>query len=264
MLAGAELAKRPPRGDVLITAVVDEEFASIGTAAIVNEWSADAAIVTEPTELEISVAHKGFVWIDIETFGVAAHGSQPRQGVDAIAKMGHVLVGLENLDRSLRAGAGHPLLGSGSIHASLIEGGSELSTYPARCLVRAERRTIPGESNALVEEQLTDIVRGLAAADPEFRAEVRLGLSRSPFEVSLEQAIVQVLQKHAAHELGRTPAIAGESGWMDSALLSSAGIPTVIFGPGGEGAHAAVEWVSLDDLEQCRRIYIETAREFCA
>ncbi len=263
MLAGADLAKNPPRGDVLITAVVDEEFASIGTAAIVEEWSADAAVVTEPTAMQIGVAHKGFVWIDIETFGIAAHGSRPHQGVDAIAKMGHVLVGIEELDRSLRTGAGHPLLGTGSIHASLIDGGSELSSYPARCLLRAERRTIPGERVAVVEGQIVDIVRGLAAKDPNLRAEVRVGLSRAPFEVSMDQPIVQLLQNRAAAAMGRTPSPIGESGWMDSALLSSAGIPTVIFGPRGEGAHSAVEWVDLNDLDQCRKIYVDTAREFC-
>ena len=263
MLAGADLVKHPPRGDVLITAVVDEEHASIGTAAIVGEWSADAAIVTEPSAMEICVAHKGFVWIDIETSGVAAHGSRPHQGVDAIAKMGHILIGIENLDRSLRAHANHPLLGTGSIHASLIEGGSERSTYPASCLLRAERRTVPGETVALVESQMTALVRSLAAADPDLRAEVRLGLSRAPFEISLDQAIVQTLRRQVTTALGRTPDFIGESGWMDSALLSSAGIPTVIFGPRGAGAHSAVEWVDLDDLDLCRRIYVETAREFC-
>ncbi|HET9920604.1 MAG TPA: M20/M25/M40 family metallo-hydrolase, partial [Ktedonobacteraceae bacterium] len=143
LVAGAAAKQRDLRGDVIVTAVCDEEYASIGTASVVKNWRADAAIVTEPTELDICVAHKGFCWLDIETTGVAAHGSLPELGVDAIAKMGKVLVALEALDRSLRAAPSHPLLGSGSLHASLIAGGQELSSYPERCLLNVERRTVP-------------------------------------------------------------------------------------------------------------------------
>jgi acetylornithine deacetylase len=264
MLAAAELAKNPPRGHVLVTAVTDEEYASLGTQAVVATWRADASIVTEPTGLDLCVAHKGFVWLDVETHGVAAHGSRPDLGVDAIAKMGKVLVGVEQLDRALRAAPAHPLLASGSIHASLIEGGIELSTYPDRCLLQVERRTIPGETADAVEAQLTGIVAGLAASDPDLKATVRRGLVRDPFEVSEDEPIVQIVGKHAAAITGRQPAIAGEAGWMDSAFLAAAGIPTVIFGPDGEGAHAAVEWVNLDHVEQCRQVYLAAAREFCA
>ncbi|MEA2511102.1 MAG: acetylornithine deacetylase [Thermomicrobiales bacterium] len=264
MLAAAELAKNPPRGHVLVTAVTDEEYASLGTQAVVGTWKADAAIVTEPTGLDVCVAHKGFVWLDVETRGMAAHGSRPDLGIDAIAKMGKVLVGIEGLDKALRAAPSHPLLASGSIHASLIDGGTELSTYPDRCLLRVERRTIPGESADLVEGQLAGIVGGLAATDPHFKASVSRGLVREPFEVDINEPVVQLLTKHAAAIVGREPAIVGETGWMDSALLSAAGIPTVIFGPDGEGAHAAVEWVNLDHVEQCRQVYLAVAREFCA
>jgi acetylornithine deacetylase/succinyl-diaminopimelate desuccinylase-like protein len=264
MLAAAELAQDPPRGHVLVTAVTDEEYASLGTQAVVATWRADAAIVTEPTGLDLCVAHKGFVWLDVETHGVAAHGSRPDLGVDAIAKMGKILVGVEQLDRALRAVPAHALLSSGSVHASLIEGGIELSTYPDRCLLRVERRTIPGESADAVEAQLTGIVAGLAASDPDLKATVRRGLVRDPFEVSQDESIVQIVGKHAATITGREPAVVGESSWMDSAFLAAAGIPTVVFGPDGEGAHAAVEWVHLDHVEQCRQVYLAVAREFCA
>ncbi|MCX6047048.1 MAG: M20/M25/M40 family metallo-hydrolase, partial [Chloroflexi bacterium] len=141
MVAAAQAKQQQLRGDVIVTAVCDEEYASIGTEAIVKRWRADAAIVTEPTELQICVAHKGFVWLQVTTEGVAAHGSRPDLGVDAIAKMGHVLVALEKLDQELRAQPTHPLLKSGSLHASLIRGGQELSSYPERCVVDVERRT---------------------------------------------------------------------------------------------------------------------------
>src|SRR5579859_3808023 len=151
MMAGATARRRGLRGDVIVTAVVDEEFASIGTEAIVRQWRADAAIVTEPTELDICTAHKGFAWFTVETQGVAAHGSRPDLGVDAIVEMGKVLVGLEELDLALRAASPHRLLGTGSVHASLIEGGQELSSYPERCTLSIERRTIPGETMQRVE-----------------------------------------------------------------------------------------------------------------
>src|SRR5437763_4824212 len=117
MMAAARAKNLALRGDVILTAVADEEYASIGTASIVKRWHADAAIVTEPTELDICVAHKGFVWLNIETEGIAAHGSRPDLGVDAIVKMGKVLVGIDESDRFLRSALSHRLLGSGSIHA---------------------------------------------------------------------------------------------------------------------------------------------------
>lgn len=263
MLAAAELAADPPAGDVIVTAVTDEEFASIGTQAVVHDYRADAAIVTEPTGLAVTVAHKGFVWLDVEATGVAAHGSRPDLGVDAIAKMGHVLVGMEGLDRQLRAEVGHPLLGTGSIHASLIEGGTELSTYPDRCLVRIERRTVPGEDLDLVARQIEELIDGIAAADHAFRATAMSGLVRDPFEVSLGEPIVELVRRVASGIVGSERPVTGATGWMDSALLSTAGIPTVIFGPDGEGAHAASEWVDLESVDQCRRVYLAVARAFC-
>lgn len=263
MLAAKDLAADPPAGDVIVTAVVDEEYASIGTIAIVERYTADGAIVTEPTQLELSVAHKGFIWFDITTRGVAAHGSQPALGVDAIAKMGKVLVGLETLEDRLLAGEKHPLLGTGSIHASLIRGGTELSSYPAACTLSIERRLIPGETPEDAERELCDILAAAANEDPDFEAILERGLYRSPFEQPLASPIVEIVREAAAGVIGQPPAIAGESGWMDSAILAAAGIPTVIFGPDGAGAHADIEWVDLTSLEQCRQIYVATARAFC-
>lgn len=263
MLAARDLAADPPAGDVIVTAVVDEEYASIGTQAIVERYTADGAIVTEPTQLELSVAHKGFVWFDITTKGVAGHGSQPALGVDAIAKMGKVLVGLEELEARLRSGAPHPLLGTGSIHASLIHGGTELSSYPASCTLSIERRLIPGETPEQAEKELCDILNAAANIDPDFEATLTRGLYRAPFEQPLESQIVAVVRDAATSVTGTAPEFAGESGWMDSALLAAAGIPTVIYGPDGAGAHADVEWVDLVSLEQCRQVYVATARAFC-
>lgn len=264
MLAAAAARRQALRGDVILTAVCDEEFASIGTASVVKNWHADAAILTEPTQLDICIAHKGFCWLDIETTGVAAHGSLPEVGVDAIAKMGKVLVGLEELDRSLRAGPEHPLLGSGSLHASLITGGQELSSYPDRCLLSMERRTVPGETRELVEQQIRAILDQIAATDPQFQASLKTMLTQQPFEIAEDAPIVQTLLRQATRILGAEPGIGGAFGWMDSALLAAAGIPTVIFGPGGDGAHAVVEWSDLDQLQRCADVLVATIEEFCA
>ena len=156
MTAAASAAREGLAGDVILTAVADEEHLSLGTEALIaNGWRADAALVGEPTDLAIATAHKGFAWLEVETRGVAAHGSDPATGVDAILHMGRVLAALERLNAALRAGPPDPLLGTGSLHASLIEGGQELSSYPARCRLqlgaapsRARRRSGPSATCA--------------------------------------------------------------------------------------------------------------------
>jgi acetylornithine deacetylase/succinyl-diaminopimelate desuccinylase-like protein len=264
MLATARAARSGLRGDVVLTAVSDEEFASVGTEAVAATVPADAAIVTEPTEMEVAVAHRGFVCFEIETIGRAAHGSRPHLGIDAIAKMGRVLVGIEALDRRLRTLTGHPRVGSGSVHASLIEGGQEYSSYPARCLLQAERRTIPGETPGLAESEIREILTAASLDDADFAGEVRVVAAREPFEVTEDAEIVEVVQRNAGAALGTEPELVGVSFWADSALLGAAGIPTVLFGPRGEGAHAEVEWVDVGDLERCVEIYAAVASELCA
>jgi len=263
MFATAEAKKRSLRGDVILTAVSDEEYASIGTNSVVKRWRADAAIVTEPTGLDVCIAHKGFIWLEVETTGTAAHGSRPDLGVDAIVKMGKVLIGLEELDRSLRSVSSHRLLRSGSLHASLISGGQELSSYPERCVLSVERRTIPGETQAGVESEIRKIFAQVAVSDPNFKASLRTTLLRDPFEVSEDELIVQAVLRQAGTIPGREPAIIGATPWMDSAILTAAGIPTVVFGPGGEGAHAIVEWVDLEQVQRCFEVLFATTEEFC-
>ena len=249
MVAGAEAVQAGLRGDVLVAAVADEEVYSIGAEAVARGCRADAAIVAEPTELRLVVAHKGFVWMEVETNGRAAHGSRPDLGEDAIVAMGHVLTGLGALGETLLAKPSHPLLGSGSVHASVIRGGVELSTYPESCVLGLERRTVPGETVELVEAQIREIAGG---------AEIRTIFVREPFEVAQGEPVVQAVLRHAGG-----PEVAGFAGWADSAVFAAAGIPTVVFGPGGEGAHAQVEWVDLADLERCKDLYLAVARELC-
>ena len=264
LIAAAEAARLNLRGDVIVTAVMDEEYAGLGTLAVAEQVHADGAIVAEPTELQLVVAHKGFVWLEVETQGVAAHGSRPHLGVDAIAKMGGVLTGLERLAAELAQRPPHPLLGPPSVHASTIQGGGEWSTYPDRCTLAIERRTLPGETGDTAEAELRVIVDGLAAADPAFKAVVRRDLVRSPLETPAGAAIFAAVQQAAAGVLGKLVEPTGVSFWTDAASLHAAGIPTVLFGPLGAGAHAAEEWVDLASVQRCADVYLATAAAFCA
>src|SRR5262245_19879482 len=263
MLVTADAVRRGLSGDVVLTAVADEEVASVGTEAVAASVGADAAIVTEPTDMQVVIAHRGFVHLEIETIGRAAHGSRPDLGIDAIAKMGRVLVGVEELDRRLRATPTHRYLGSGSVHASLVEGGQEYSSYPARCVVQAERRTIPGESVELAVREIQEVLDAAAASDADFSGEVRALASREPFDVPPNADVVTTVRRCAASVLGSEPEIVGAPYWADSALLVAAGIPTVIFGPRGDGYHGEVEWVDVASLEQCVEIYSAVAAEIC-
>jgi acetylornithine deacetylase len=263
MVAGAAAAREGLSGDVIVTAVADEEHASEGVQSVLRRWRADAAIVTEPTHLRACVAHRGFVWAQLETRGRAAHGSRPDLGVDAIVGMAPALAGISALQRRLEDRP-HPLLGAASLHASLIAGGQELSSYPERCVLDVERRTLPGESEQDVERELQELLALAREADPRLETRLRMGLVREPFEVDPAADIVAVVRAAAARTLGAEPEIVGHSAWMDAAFLSAAGIPTVVFGPTGEGAHAIEEHVELESVEQVAEIVIETARHFCA
>ena len=251
------------RGDVVVAAVADEEHASLGVREALETLSADGAVVTEPTEMQLATAHKGFVWLEVEVSGRAAHGSRPHLGVDAIVKSGPILTGIGELDARLR-GREHPLLGPGSVHASLIEGGLELSTYPDRCTIGLERRTLPGDTGADAEGELADLLDRCRAADPQLVAAQRTLLVREPFEIDAADPFVAVVRDAAAGVLGEPPPIGGASYWADSAFIAAAGIPTVLFGPGGEGAHGAEEWVSVADTIACARVLTALAAEFCA
>ena len=235
-------------GRLIVAAVVDEEYASVGADALVSEWSADMAVVTEPTDLQIAIGHKGFAWFRVVTHGRAAHGSRPAEGRDAIIRMGRVLSRLEALDRTLQARPPHPIMGTGSLHASLISGGRELSSYPDRCELTIERRTTAGEPSDPIEQEVQEILASLRAEDPEFVADARLEFSRPPYELPAGHPLPVALAAAAR----TTGAPVGMTFWTDAAILGAAGIPTVLFGPGGAGLHSAEEYVNVSDVIACR------------
>jgi acetylornithine deacetylase len=249
-------------GRVVVAAVVDEEHSSIGADALVTGWHADAAVVTEPTALDIAVGHKGFAWVDVDVLGKAAHGSRPSEGEDAILRMGRVLQRLEGLDRELQARTPHALLGVGSLHASIIEGGRELSSYPDHVRLQMERRTLPAESASDALREVESILADLRDEDPTFRASARARFSRPAYELPADHELPQSLAA-VVRERGRVPRTGGASFWTDAAILGHAGIPSVLFGPGGAGLHSTEEYVTIADVTECRDVLAGLARRFC-
>jgi acetylornithine deacetylase len=243
------------KGQVVLAAVADEEDQSLGTQYFLQNWPVstpfDFALVMEPTDLKVCNAHKGFAWLEVRTQGVAAHGSRPQEGVDAIRAMSQILLELDRLEKRLGELPAHPLLGRGSLHASFIEGGREWSSYPDHCVLKYERRILPTESSAQLESELNDILGGLKARDPRFKAEARLVFWRAPFLTEREQPEIARFYRTAKELLPDDVDWGAASFWTDAALLSEAGIPSLVFGPRGAGLHSVEEYVIAADVGNC-------------
>ena len=251
------------KGDLVLAFVADEETVSVGTSDLVKLLQTDAAIVTEPTDLQVCRAHRGFVWYEVTTQGRAAHGSRYDEGIDAILHMGRFLGELDRLEKELLRREAHPLVGTPSIHASTITGGTEISVYPAECRLAVERRTQPGEAVSAATTELQAILERLAGEDPQFQGRLAQTFERDPFEISAEAAIVQTLDAVVSEQLGADPAHVGATFWTDAAILAAAGMETVLIGPKGAGLHSAEEWVDLQSVQDLALILAETAVRYC-
>ena len=263
MCAAAARAAGTTRAELVIAAVIDEENESLGTRALVELGiRADAAVVTEPTQLAIMPAHRGFVWLEIELRGRAAHGSRYDIGIDAIRHAGLLLAELDGFEERVLATRTHPLLGRASLHASLIQGGIGMSTYPDRCMLSIERRTVPGESAASVIEEVRDAFERIRARRATFDASIRLITAQGPSDVSPDAPVVQSLARAIEGE-GMAIAIEGMSAWTDAAILNEAGIPAICFGPGDiKLAHAAEEWIPVAEIARATAVLTRMALEF--
>src|SRR3954453_20691996 len=204
------------KGRIVVAAVIDEEYASIGADALVGAWRTDAAVGTEPTDLQIGVAHKGFAWAEIRTLGRAAHGSRPAEGRDAILRMGRVLQGLEQLNRELQGRPAHRSMATGSLHASIVEGGREWSSYPDTCVLRTERRTIAGETGDTFMAELQTLLQRLRDDDAEFEGSAALVFTRPAYEIAEGHALTAaMIRAGAARGVSARPV--GMSFWTDAA-----------------------------------------------
>ncbi len=262
MLALAE-SKRRLEGDVIFTGVVDEEYESLGTLELIKRFRADAAVVGEPTGMNIAIAHKGYAWLEVETIGKRAHGSVPELGIDAIEKMAKIISELDSARRRHDQKV-HPLVGTPRIHTSTIAGGSDWSTVPANCTLRLERRLIPGESAQDAVNELRTTLRNCSRHDPTLKARIRLIHHGGSMEVDAKAPHISVLRQHA-RRLGGRGKIVGVPYWTDASILvNQAKIPSCLFGPGDIGvAHSPDEHVRASDVVAAARIYAETAQDYC-
>lgn len=248
-----------------IATVVDEECNSIGTRDLLRRGhTADCAIVLEPTNLRLVIAHKGYAWFEIMTKGRAAHGSLSAEGRDAIRMMGRVLVALDELEDKLASSPAHPTLGPASLHASLITGGQELSSYPAECRLQLERRMLPHETAQIAEAELRAMLAELAKNDSRFRASLRSDLGSRPAYEIAESTPLVTRARSAVRRICGACDVAGMSAWTDTSLLAADGIPGVVFGPSGQGLHGAEEYVEIESIYQCAEALREIILEFCA
>ena len=263
MVALANAKKLDLRGDVIFAGVADEEDTSFGTEDILRAgWRADAAVVNEPTNLEIIHAHRGFVWFEVNIHGVAYHGSRPDMGVDAISKAGHFLAELDRYaDRLAMRKSGYA--GSPSVHASTIKGGEEISSYPAKCTNSIERRTVPGETPASVEEELVEILEQIAKSTPKFEYDIKATFDRSPFELPTDHEFSRLVGDTLESSTGEKLPFKAGPYWTDCALLADAGIPALLWGPKGDGLHSKEEWVEVESIKIVAEGLTGLAAKFC-
>ena len=259
MAAAAALAPEPFGGRLLLALVADEEYTSIGAADFVRRHGADGCILTESSGGALVLAHKGFVWADITTRGRAAHGSRFDLGVSAIARMGRIIAALDRFDAEVLRARTAPLVGPASMHSALVRGGAGLSTYAPECTLSIERRTLPGETAEQVADELRQVVREAGE-----EAEVTIRTVRGPLDTPPDSPLARAMRDAVRAATDRTPDDTGVPHWMDSAIFADAGIPAVNYGPTGHGPHEPVEWVDLDSVAACARIYVDAARRFAA
>jgi acetylornithine deacetylase len=261
LAAGPALA-----GDVLVACVIDEEWASLGAEALVERYSADAAVLPEQSDLEVIIAHGGFVWFEVTSTGVESAGGEPQHGVDGIALAGSFLAGIVELDTVLAGQVDalpYPHDGRGNIHASTIRGGQSYPTYPAECVIGVERCLMPGESIADADREMAALLQGARDADARFVGSSQKMIAREPVLLDRDEPIVQGMIAAATDATGSTPVVRSDYGWMDSGVLVDAGIPCVVYGPTGAGLHTADEWVDLASVETCVAAFERLARAFC-
>ncbi len=252
-----------PKGDLILSFVVDEEHKSIGAQALVKKLKTDASIVTEPTGLDICLAHRGFGVYKLTTYGKTAHGGRHRQGIDANTRMGLLLAELDKLSKKLPEWKKHPLCGEASMHVPLISGGRSLFIYSGECTIHVERRTVPGETETEIDSNLHEIIQKLEKKVPGFRATLEKVIWRSPYEIDQHARIVKETAAVVATTLGSKPAFIGHTWWEDSSIFGEAGIESVIIGPKGDGIHEDVEWVDIDSVITLAEILYRTSLNFC-
>ena len=245
LMAVAAFRKRPAETEISLVALVDEEAGQSGSRRLARSGlRADLAIVGEPTELRIVTAHKGDLWLELSTSGRAAHGARPELGVNAVHRMAKVVDLLETKYAAQLRRRRHPLLGTATINVGMIRGGTQPNIVPDRCSIRIDRRTIPGEKDPQVKREILRFIRrhGVEVELVDTKADE----PAPALETSVEHPMAQRFMKAA-----RQKKPAAVDFFTDAGVLSAAGIPSVVFGPGNIAqAHTADEWVEISQLEE--------------
>jgi len=257
-LAGAK--SRPAGTEIIFAGLIDEEQAQAGSRALVGRglkktapFKADLAIVGEPTRLQIVTAHKGSLWLEIETQGVAAHGATPHFGVNAVHEMAHIVDFLQTDYAARLRRRKHKLLGHGTVNVGVISGGRQPNIVPDHCTITIDRRTIPGETDAGVKRELQKLL-----LSKKYRATIadKKLAPAVPLETDLKLPLVRKFMETA----GQSKA-AGVHFFCDASVLSSGRIPSVVFGPGDVAqAHTTDEWIELSQLESAKDLILKFLR----
>ena len=250
-------------GSLLIAAVADEEYTSVGTLDLLQNYCVDAAIVTEPTNFSLVTAHRGFIWYEVETTGKAAHGSRYDIGIDANLHMGKFLAELDSHIKELNNQKPDHLVGKPSMHASVIKGGTDISTYSGKCILQIERRTIPGEKETDITAKMQSIIDKLSSENSQFQATVKPFFQRPQFKVSHNAEIVKIAEEILKEHFNSPCVFAGAPFWTDAALMSESGVDTIILGPVGDGLHTENEWVSIKSLKDLTKLLVKISCSFC-
>jgi acetylornithine deacetylase/succinyl-diaminopimelate desuccinylase-like protein len=248
----AESKSRPQETEIVFAGLIDEEHAQAGSHALAkSKFEADLVIVGEFTKLQVVTAHKGSLWLELETHGVAAHGATPQFGKNAVHEMARIVDCLQtNYAADLKRRRRHPLLGLPTVSVGMICGGKQANIVPDHCTITIDRRTLPGETEAGVKREIQKFLRSknLSATITDTKLAPAL-----PLETNHKLPLVQQFMKC----VGQTKPV-GVHFFCDAAILSEAGIPSIVFGPGDMAqAHTEDEWISLAQLERGKNLLLK-------
>jgi acetylornithine deacetylase/succinyl-diaminopimelate desuccinylase-like protein len=235
---------RPKETAIVFAGLVDEENGQEGSRALAqSRFGADLGIVGEPTELRVVTAHKGDMWLKLIARGKAAHGARPELGRNAVHAMAKAVDLLEDQYAESLKKRKHPLLGSPTINVGMIHGGTQPNIVPDRCEAQIDRRTIPGEKDAVVRKEILSFLKQNGV---QLEIENTKNGGCVPMETPLSLPLVQEFMR-----IRQQSAPVGVDFFCDAAILSAGGIPCVVFGPGSIAqAHTEDEWISLRSLER--------------
>ena len=250
----ARSGRRPRETEIVFAGVVDEENAQAGSRALAAAgFKADLAIVGEPTRLEVVTAHKGSLWLRLETRGKSAHGARPELGRNAVHEMARIVDALETDYAAGLRKRRHPLLGSATVSVGTINGGTQPNIVPDRCAATIDRRTLPGETEVSVQREIRSFLR-------QRRLRAAFGSGKSAPCLPMETRADLPLVRQFLRQAGRRRSV-GADYFCDAAVLAGAGIPSIVFGPGDIAqAHTVEEWISIKALERGHSLLLRFLR----